>query len=205
MSQSSEQFGRFVEPSGNSKEYLTLHFSPSASARQERWQNYGLSADFLGDYFSNFFPGNQISDHELSQKDTIKSAVSFIANELLENSIKYSYDCAQFPITLSLYLYEERLIFRSVNCAEIAVAARFKQFIRDLLAAPDIDVLFTQQFEKTAAGSGESCMGLLTMICDYGVELSWKFQPIDRGKNTIQVDALAYLDLTKFDNQLFSN
>ncbi|MFQ4138082.1 slr1658 superfamily regulator [Nodosilinea sp. PGN35] len=191
------RFGRFVNCLENSKEYLTICFSPSASARQQRWRNYGLSADFLGDYFATFFPGNPVkagAPEDLMQRDTVKSAISYIANELLENAIKYHTDRAPDPISISLFLYEDFIVFQSVNLVEPASAEQFKGFIQDVLTASDIDTVFSQQLEKTALGQG-SHMGFLTMMCDYGVEFGWGFEPPPQHQELIQVNVQAYLSL----------
>jgi len=192
------QFGRFTTCLDNSKEYLTICFSPSASARQQRWRNYGLSADFLGDYFATFFPGgsekNGIAD-DVMQRDTVKSAISYIANELLENAIKYHTDRSQEPISISLFLYEDYIVFQSLNRVEPQSADQFKAFIQDILDATDLDALFAQQLEKAALGQGESHMGFLTMMCDYGVEFGWGFELSPQQPGLVQVDVQAYLSL----------
>ncbi|WP_017301740.1 slr1658 superfamily regulator [Nodosilinea nodulosa] len=198
VSSSTDQFGRFTTCLDNSREYLTICFSPSASARQQRWRNYGLSADFLGDYFATFFPGNPQksgSAEELMQRDRVKSAISYIANELLENAIKYHADRAQEPISISLFLYKDYIVFQSLNLVEPLPAEQFKRFVQGLLGAADRDILFAQQLEKAATGQGESHMGFLTMMCDYGVEFGWGFEPSPEQPEFVQVDVQAYLSL----------
>ncbi len=193
-----DQFGRFATCLENSKEYLTICFSPSASARQQRWRNYGLSADFLGDYFATFFPGNAKPSgvaEDLMRRDAVKAAISYIANELLENAIKYHSDLSQEPISISLFLYEDYIVFQSLNLIEPAPAEQFKGFIRGILDAADIDAQFAHQLEKAATGQGESHMGLMTMICDYGVEFGWGFKPSPDHQDCLQVDVQAYLSL----------
>ncbi|MGB3201866.1 MAG: ATP-binding protein [Nodosilinea sp.] len=196
--QMTNQFGRFATCLDNSKEYLTICFSPSASARQQRWRNYGLSADFLGDYFATFFPGGSAKDgtaDELMQRDTVRAAISYIANELLENAIKYHTDRSPEPISISLFLYEDYIVFQSLNLVEPLLAEQFQAFIQDILNAVDFDTLFAQQLEKAATGHGESHMGFLTMMGDYGVEFGWGFGPQPQLPGLIQVDVQAYLSL----------
>ena len=193
-----DQFGRFIDSLENSKDYLTISFSPSASARQQRWRNYGLSADFLGDYFATFFPGKAKEPgavDDLMQRATVKAAISYIANELLENAIKYHTERSQDPISISLFLYEDYIVFQSLNLTEPVPAEHFKGFIRDILNADDIDTTFAQQLEQTATGQGESHMGFLTMICDYGVEFGWGFKPSPHSADLVQVNVQAYLSL----------
>jgi hypothetical protein len=200
------QLGRFLDCLENSKEYLTISFSPSESARRQRWRNYGLSADFLGDYFATFFPGGAREagePEELMGRDTVKSAISYIANELLENAIKYHTSLSQDPISISLYLYEDCIVFQSINWVEPQPAEQFRHFIRGILDAEDVDGLFAQHLEKAATGQGESHMGFLTMICDYGVEFGWSLRPRsddprlkDPGLVEVRVQAYLYLRST---------
>ena len=71
-----EIFGEFVDCSHQNQEYLKIGFSPSSIPLQERWRNNGLSADFLADYLSTFFPGQ--TDEALERQAEIKDAVSYI-------------------------------------------------------------------------------------------------------------------------------
>jgi hypothetical protein len=66
----------------DSQEYLTINFSPNRLSIQDRWRNNGLSADFLADYWSTFFP----ADDSLVQGTSkhARNIVGYIANELLE-------------------------------------------------------------------------------------------------------------------------
>ena len=51
-------FGPFTERKDDDSEYLKIGFSPTSIPIQQRWRNNGLSADFLADYLSTFFPGD---------------------------------------------------------------------------------------------------------------------------------------------------
>jgi hypothetical protein len=190
-----EKFGRCTAALENSREYLTIYFSPSASARKERWRNYGLSADFLGDYFANFFPGNNLPEHQPNKRTLVRSAISFVANELLENAIKHNADKVCEPISISLYLHSDHIVFHSVNYTDQAIAWQFKSFIHKLLATDNVQDLLLQQLEQNAIDPGHSGLGFLTMICDYGIEFGWIFQPVRQYSDIIQVEVLAYLSL----------
>jgi hypothetical protein len=168
-------FGDYKETLLASDEYLTIQFSPTTSPRQQRWRNYGLSADFLGDYFAAFFPGHVLSSQTINHKDAVKAAVSYVANELLENAVKFSDENARQPISISLFLYKEEIVFKVINYVNSQVASQYQAFIQELINS-DIDDLYMRQLEKTATGSGQSNMGLLTMVNDYGAKLGWKFE-----------------------------
>lgn len=187
-------FGNFTDEIPASKEYLTISFSPDSSPRKQRWRNYGLSADFLGDYFAAFFPGDTAPDSPINQRNTVKAAVSFIANELIENAVKYNDDRAELPISISLHLYEQQIIFHIVNHASEAVANQYQLFIQELMES-NLEDYYLQQLERTATGQGVSGMGILTMMNDYSARFGWKFHPLEPRPAIVQVDVLAYLDL----------
>ena len=71
-------FGHFIDRQDADGEYLKLGFSPTSMPIQQRWRNNGLSADFLADYLSTFFPGEDTASAE--RQVEIKGAVSYIAN-----------------------------------------------------------------------------------------------------------------------------
>jgi hypothetical protein len=188
-----QKFGDFVDQLPVSEEYLTIHFSPASTPRKKRWSNYGLSADFLGDYFATFFPGDEIEAGSIDKRANVKAAVSYIANELLENTMKYSEETANLAVSISLHLYDEKLVFCVTNPAKASVALTYQTFVQKLVTS-DIDELYAVQLEQTALGMGGSHMGILTMINDYEARLGWKFDPLPQHPEIVQVTVMAHLD-----------
>jgi hypothetical protein len=189
-----QTFGTFCKEVPVGDEYLMLNFSPSSVPRNRRWGNYGLSADFLGDYFSAFFPGDEISDSKINRRETVKAAVSYIANELIENAVKYTEEDAGLPISIALHLYEHEIIFRATNYAHQRSVEKYQRFIQKFLSS-DLEEFYTSQLEKTALGSGESSMGILTMSNDYEAKFGWMFQGHESKPDIIQVVVMASLDI----------
>jgi hypothetical protein len=194
LSPKEQVFGEFLEAIPASNEYLTLNFSPTSAARKRRWEHNGISADFLGDYFAAFFPGDASSENTINRKNAVKGIVSYIANELLENAVKYSDKSANLPISITLYLYEEELIFHVSNYAAQINVAKYQDFISQILDS-DPDELYTRQLEKTAMGTGESNMGLLTIINDYSARLGWKFHGLQQDSTLVHVSVIARFDI----------
>lgn len=190
----SQTFGLSLDAIPASDEYLTLNFSPTSAPRRRRWGNYGLSADFLGDYFAAFFPGDELPDSKINRRDTVKAAVSYIANELIENAVKYSDEGSDLPISITLHLYEQEIIFEVTNYTTLAWAETYQAFIQTLLAA-DLDEFYTQQLEKTAMGGGMSHMGLLTIMNDYAAKMGWQFQPTDDRPDIVKITVMACLTI----------
>ncbi len=190
-----QTFGLSLDSIPASDEYLTLNFSPtSAPRRRRRWGNYGLSADFLGDYFAAFFPGDEIPDSKINRRDTVKAAVSYIANELMENAVKYSDEGSDCPISITLHLYEQEIIFEVTNHTSSSRASTYQGFVQTLLAT-DLDEFYTQQLEKTAMGTEMSNMGLLTIMNDYGAKMGWRFQPLADRPETVTITVMACLPI----------
>lgn len=187
-------FGKFTEDFSDRSEFLVLGFSPSSLPIQLRWKTNGLSADFLGDYVKNFFPGD--TSAALSKQTEVRSAVSFIANELLENAMKYSYKEAGQPVNLEVNLFSDRLIFLSKNSLHENAIANFQSFIQEITTG-DISEMYINQVEKSAVNDDteSSGLGYLTMIMDYETELGWKFEQAENNANVTIVTTIVELAL----------
>lgn len=194
-------FGAY-QPEIRGHEYLLLCFSPSSLPVQQLWRNNGVSADFLADYFVTFFPYSDREEAEMlspSRRADIRGTVSYIANELLENAMKYAEPsnansqkvCDKKAISLSLHLLEDAFIFYVSNAIEHDKVADFQKVIKDLLSC-DVAERYFQQLEYNAlhadeteadntleANSNSALMGYLTMLHDYDAELGWKFEYVD--------------------------
>lgn len=94
-----------------SQKFLLISFSPSSIPLKQRSHNNGLSADFIADNKITFFPKNEDITTTSNKQAEIKSAVSYIANELLE-AIKFNGRC-----TAAAVKYRVALILRSRSIA----------------------------------------------------------------------------------------
>jgi hypothetical protein len=188
-----QTFGDFIEPTP-SQEYLIIGFSPSSIPLKQRWRNNGLSADFLADYLTTFFPGNEDDPSTIDRQAEIKSAVSYIANELLENAMKFNDETSDYPIDIKLQLKSDGLIFSVANSISPLAVDQFQGYIRQLLAS-DPSELYIEQLEKNAADeiSTGSGLGLLTMLSDYTAKMGWKFQTVQQDPEVITVTTMVQL------------
>ncbi|MBN2752437.1 MAG: ATP-binding protein [Rhodospirillaceae bacterium] len=181
----SETFGAFREndDAALALESLSLCFSPSLLPLQQRWRNNGLSADFLADYVTTFFPKTEDDPASATRQSTVKGTVSYIANELLENAMKYS-DGGTQPITMRLILQFDRIIFEETNAVTPEEAASYRRFI-DGLSREDPSEIYFRKVEEMAISGDESGLGLITMILDYAATLSWRFDAVSGGVETV--------------------
>jgi hypothetical protein len=186
-------FGYYVDKPLTQDE-LTLKFSPSSIPIKERWRNNGLSADFMADYLTTFVPKSEDNAITSERQAEIKSAASYIANELLENSMKYCDYSIKYPITIQLQLDADQIRFFVTNSINKLELSKFEAFIKDVMES-DPDELYFRQLEKSAEdeNSTSSGLGLLSMVNDYSAMLGWKFHSIEERKEAIAVTTMVQL------------
>jgi hypothetical protein len=185
-----EIFGNFDESTA-SDEYLVLGFSPSSMPLKQRWRNNGLSADFLADYLTTFFPAGETDTNAVDKQVEVKGAVGYIANELLENAMKFNDSESGFPVNIQLQLHNDCIIFHVTNSIPAETVPKFQNFIRQLLSC-DPQELYIEQLEKTDDHHA-SCVGLLTMVNDYMAELGWKFDIVEKNQPVVTVTTMVKL------------
>jgi hypothetical protein len=179
-------FGDFIERKDDHGECLQIGFSPTSIPIQQRWRNNGLSADFLADYLSMFFPGDDRAAAE--RQADLKSAVSYVANELLENAMKFSYAPSQHPISIAMYLESDAVSFYVTNSVDPHAVAVFQQSIERLLTE-DIDARYMAQLAQAGG------LGYVTMLHDYGAALAWKFAPSLQDPDVVTVTTMVRLSI----------
>jgi hypothetical protein len=187
-------FGHFMARKDEQGEHLKIVFSPTSLPIQQRWRNNGLSADFLADYLSTFFPGDDRAVAECHAE--LKSAVSYVANELLENAMKFSYAPSQHAISITMYLEAEAVSLYVTNSVDPHAMAAFQQTIERLLTE-EIDTLYMEQLMHNAESDSAagSSMGYLTMLHDHGATLAWKFAPSLQDPDVVTVTTMARLSV----------
>lgn len=190
----SHLFGDYCEDLSDSQEHLTIVFSPGSISLQERWRNNGLSADFMADYLATFFPSSEQGTSSLNSRAEVKNIVSFIANELLENAMKFSDRIANYPISITLRLREARLVFLATNGIDQQTASRFQSYIKKITACDPRSLLVKQLEENTMEEhSTESRLGILTLMSDYQAKIGWKFESLEHQPHIQIVTVMVYL------------
>ncbi len=166
-----------IEP-GREVESLNLRFWPGMLPLKQRWRNNGLSADFLADYVTTFFPLDESDPATQRRQSEIRGAVSYISNELLENAMKFHSDEVNQPISMQLFLHSEQIVFQLCNGIGQPAATQLKTYIEHF-NSHDPGELFITQMEENAVSDTSAGLGFLTMANDYSASLSWGFEPLD--------------------------
>ncbi|MGL6341557.1 MAG: DUF6272 family protein, partial [Waterburya sp.] len=157
-------FGNFAEDLPSSQEYLILSFSPSSAPLQRKWRTNGLSADFIADYLSGFLNCEDTNYDESKQLET-KSAIGYIANELLENAMKYNNKNSDAPISIQIHLIDNKIILQITNSVCQKGVEVLQERIQEIVDSDPyelyINKLECSAMEDTSTTSG---LGFLTMI-----------------------------------------
>lgn len=188
-------FGDFVE-STRKQENLTLGFSPSSVPIQERWRNNGLSADYIAEYLITVLNADENESENAEYLADIKSSASYIANELLENGMKYCNGQTHHPVTFHIELAANEIRFFLENTVIPSSAEKLKDFIEELNNSDPLE-LYIRQLERTAEAELEdntsSGLGFLSIINDYSAKLGWKFQTLEQNPLLMSVTTLVRL------------
>lgn len=170
-----ELYGDFEDELPASDQFLVISFSPSSIPLKQRWRNNGLSADFVADYLTTFFPAQEDDPASINRQKELKGAVSYIANELLENAMKFHDETLHNTIQFGIHLLKDTVVLFSTNCINIEGWPKFHQVIENLTGS-DPDELYINHMEKLAEqDDGQaSGLGLITIRCDYGATVGWK-------------------------------
>ena len=161
-------FGHFFEQATTGQGFLQIQFSPQLTPLRQRWEQKKLSAGFLADYWTTFFPYNGMTTEQ--EQAELQNTIRFIANELLENAMKYTYNGLEEEVSIRLYLDDNDLLFYLRNRADSPTTKKLLEFIHKFFTE-DLDDLYIYQIEHNE-GSG---IGFLTMVLDYQAKLAWKF------------------------------
>lgn len=187
-------FGDFREELAKNEHFLVISFSPTSIPLQQRWRNNGLSADFVADYLGSFFPVSEDDPQTIYRQKELKGAVSYIANELLENAMKYHDETSNNSIQFGIYLLSNAIVLFCHNYISNLQEPQFLKII-DNLTSRDAGELYIEQLEKLAEDEDNrtSGLGLITIMNDYQAKLGWKLEKAVDNIDMIKVTTMAQL------------
>ena len=186
-------FGDFKEDILANHKLFMMDFFIQSIPLERRKQTRYLSIAFITDYLATLFPVDQEDIKSYERQLQMKSAVSYIANELLENSMKFNYETVNYPIKFGICFLEQALVFVASNCASEKTLDSFKNFVHELTTS-DINELYFRQLEKGAEEkSEESRLGFLSMMNDYSAKLGWKIEIVNKDPEITTVTTMVQL------------
>ena len=177
-------FGDFWEDIPTNHEFLMIGFFPHSIPLNKRWRNNGLSADFIADYLATLFPDYESEEVRRRKQSEVRVAINYIANELIDNAVKFNDESSPYPIRFEIHLLGNKLVMTSTNSVSSQVLANFYLFVHELNAS-DLEDLYIRRLEIGAQEkSPESKLGILTIMKDYLAKLGWKVETV-RGNREV--------------------
>jgi hypothetical protein len=189
-----ETFGDFIHDLPPGHDYLDIGFSANSRPIKDRWRNNLLSAYFVADYLATFLPIDDNDPQAKRRQQDYKGSVSYVANELLENTMKFHSPSDEYPVRFGIHFLEDpekTIVLMSRNTVTLEAKERFKTFIEELLSS-DPQELYIKRMEENNQDSG---LGFLTMIIDYSAKLGWQFEPIPTTPHLMLATTLVQLVL----------
>ncbi len=174
--------GNWSEGPGGTEQSAAVLDLDSADI-SHNWRRCSLTADFLARYYSYYFPYREKATDRIS-RDAAENTISYILNELIENTAKYS-DAVETGVQVAVRLRESDILFQVSNHVTARRAGEFTRLVSDLLAG-NPEELYLRQLEKNSDSSG---LGYLTMINDYGVSLGFLVEKNADDVFTVSVQA----------------
>jgi hypothetical protein len=154
-----------------------------------KWSYCSNSADFLSQYYAGVLAQNRT----VSQVRDLTHSIAYMANELIENAVKFR---AAGDIELTAGIDDGNFILRITNWISPETGERFQSLLRDITGGDPGELLIRRIEENAASGGSGSGLGLLTLMNDYGVRLSWHFEPSkDPADQRVFIETLARLKL----------
>lgn len=193
----SEIFGDYLPDLPPGHDYLDLGFSANSRPIKNRWRNNLLSAYFVADYLATFLPIDDNDPASKRRQQDYKGSVSYVANELLENTMKFHSASDEYPVRFGIHFIdgpEKVIVLMSRNTVTREAGDRFKAFIKELLSS-DPQELYMEHVLRNDENSHDSGLGFLTMILDYSAKLGWKFDPIPENSELFLATTLVQLVL----------
>jgi hypothetical protein len=173
MASGTETIGTFTERPADpvaSETSLAL----SCTDMLQHWRRVSLSSDFLARYYSFYFPYREKAKGRIS-RETAENSISFVLNELIENTAKYS-NTSDTAVRVRVLLLERTILLEVSNAVTVALADEFRSSMREVLAG-NTEELYISKLEANLQGArSDSGLGFLTLINDYQVQLGFKFE-----------------------------
>ena len=177
----SESLGEYLPLSQLDNE-IALNYWPRRYTLQ--WSQCGKIPDFVANYLASIE-----SDRGSPNAGNLRATISYLLNELVENSVKYY---IEGTIRIRVGIHDDEIVLVVVNqITKEEKPVLLRQFSE--LIKSDAEEIFIARME----GQGDSDLdhdqserevsnlGLLSMIIDYQAKLGWSFAPVDSDEDKI--------------------
>jgi len=156
---------------------LNLCFSHNSLSSVQQANKPHVLAVFIANYLhNNLLCYTPICNTSAPIQINTQQAIHYIVNELLENAIKFQEFDTLYPIEITLYHYQDKLIFKVKNMTTADNMEKFHYFMHKVHTSSDLYDLYIESMEYQAHDVAPRYgLGLLSIMCDYAAEIEWVF------------------------------
>ena len=173
MSSATETLGTFQEqPAEPVASEAALEVS--STDMLQHWRRVSLSSDFLAKYYSFYFPYREKAKGRIS-REAAENSISFVLNELIENTAKYS-NTPDTAVRVRVRLLERTIQLEVSNAVSVELADGFQASMREVLGGNTEELYLSKLEANLGEARRDSGLGFLTLINDYQVGLGFKFE-----------------------------
>jgi hypothetical protein len=151
-----------------------------------KWSHCSNSADFLSQYYAGVFATNRAP----AQIRELSHSIAYMANELIENAVKFR---SAGDVELTAGILSEDFVLRITNWITADTSKRFQSLLGEITKGDPGELLIQRIEANATTGSGGSGLGILTLMNDYGVRMSWRFAPEADGRVFLETVARLHL------------
>jgi hypothetical protein len=173
MGSGTETLGTFQERT-TEKPASETSLALSSTDMLQHWRRVSLSSDFLAKYYSFYFPYREKAKGRIS-RETAENSISFVLNELIENTAKYS-NTTDTDVRVRVLLLERTILLEVSNAVTAKLADEFRDSMREVLAGNTEQLYIAKLEANLQEARSDSGLGFLTLINDYQVGLGFKFE-----------------------------
>lgn len=155
------------------------------------WHHCATSSDFIADLFALHVQSSRNDYRE------VRHSIGYLVNELIENAVKFR---ASGEITIEAAIDSESFKVKVSNVIDGETAVEFQNLLSEITVG-DPGELLIQRIEANAADPEmtSSCLGLLTLMSDYGARLAWIFSPAGES-DLICLETYASIPISQIHN-----
>jgi hypothetical protein len=168
-------YGTFLDrPPSSALGRFEVHFTPLDFV--VNWARCGLTADYLGAAIAYAF----------ERRDAAALVLSTVANELIENAVKFS-DDKRCDARITVLHYGDIVSVETVNMTDARRARELEAFAAEL-ERREPEAMFRERVARTTRpGESASGIGLLVVKKDYSAALGFRLRALgDRSEVTVQ-------------------
>lgn len=175
-----EVFGNYIDLERYPEIKTRVNMTLMPSDLGGYWNRCGLTADFGAAFMAFCFPG----------QGNARNSLSFILNELVENSVKFSNN-RENRLNINLIEVDNYIVFEVINSIDTKHYRSFKDYLKEYLLADNMTEKYFELMSDQERLEKKSNLGLMTILNNFNLKLGVQFeQDEEEGAYEVKVQVI---------------